>query len=342
MIWKGALPALLSLFTAVSCSDCSSSLPASIRAPPSRTVIRFNDVPTWVENIAARANGNLLLTLFLPNASLYQVENPSSRSPTLSLAHHFEEVDGLLGITESTPDKFFVLGGKLVDTTTPVNGTFVLFEVSFASTSAVSVRTVAHFPDAVLPNGVTTIPEARHIAIVADSDAGLIFRVDTRTGRHETIIQGPETARTKIVGANGVTVRDGYLYWTNSDLISVYRIRIDSGGFPARGAKVELVVAVKGAPLFDDFAFDERGNIWVATNLDNELYVADLCGSSKLVLGGPNNTLLAGDTAAVFGRTRADRGVLYVSTSGAFATGGVNGQPPEPGTVVAVDTREIH
>src|SRR3569833_4496316 len=114
MIWKGALPALLSLFTAGSCSDCSSSLPASIRAPPSRSVIRFNDVPTWVENIAARANGNLLLTLIHPNASLYQVENPSSRSPTLSLAHHIEEVDGLLGITVSSSVLFFVLGGFFV------------------------------------------------------------------------------------------------------------------------------------------------------------------------------------------------------------------------------------
>ncbi|KAL7952550.1 hypothetical protein V8C34DRAFT_299073 [Trichoderma compactum] len=53
------------------------------RLHPSHVVAQF-PAGAWIENIAVRANGNLLLTSFLPDATLYEVSDLGSLSPTVS------------------------------------------------------------------------------------------------------------------------------------------------------------------------------------------------------------------------------------------------------------------
>ncbi|KAI1259644.1 hypothetical protein F5Y18DRAFT_408913 [Xylariaceae sp. FL1019] len=143
------------------------------------------------------------------------------------------------------------------------------------------------------------------------------------------------------IGVNGVHVRDGYLYWTNSATVSVYRIKITDQGFPASCARVELVSTLD-AGFVDDFAIGGDGTIWVATNSDNRLIAAQPFTDHSVVVDGATNTLaLAGDTSAIFGRGERDHSTLYVATCGGMRSP-INGNLVEPGKIVAIDTDGFH
>lgn len=78
---------------------------------PSRTIFQFSSNGTWIENIAVRANGDLLVTLMLPDPQLYLISSPWSPSPTASLLYTFPNMTGLFGIAETSPDVFVLAGG---------------------------------------------------------------------------------------------------------------------------------------------------------------------------------------------------------------------------------------
>lgn len=83
---------------------------------PQRLLHQFPD-GTWVENIHIRPNGNLLVSTSTPNASVYQVHQPWTANPKVTLEHTFNEyVDRLIGIGQSTDDKYVVVGSRFDDT----------------------------------------------------------------------------------------------------------------------------------------------------------------------------------------------------------------------------------
>ena len=77
------------------------------------------------------------------------------------------------------------------------------------------------------------------------------------------------------------------------------------------------------------------GVAFIAENGGNSLERVDVDGTRSLIAGGLNTTVVAGATAAAFGRTWKDQGVVYVVTSGGQAAP-VNGTYTEGGKVVAV------
>lgn len=87
-----------------------------------RDVWEFSD-PTWVENLAVRSNGNLLVTL-LSRPELYQI-HPTGGAP--QLVHTFSQYTGLLGIAEIESDVFAVVTGNVSLTTlTATKGMYFL------------------------------------------------------------------------------------------------------------------------------------------------------------------------------------------------------------------------
>lgn len=76
-----------------------------------RTVYQFPN-PTWVENLAVRSNGHLLLTL-LSTPDLYQLDPNSGSTAGAKLVYHFPEYTGLCGIVEIENDVFAVVAGNL-------------------------------------------------------------------------------------------------------------------------------------------------------------------------------------------------------------------------------------
>jgi hypothetical protein len=71
---------------------------------PVTTLWTFSN-ETWIENLAVRADGNVLCTS-LNRAAVYQVDPFKHVAETL---HHFVSTDGCLGIAESASDVFIVV-----------------------------------------------------------------------------------------------------------------------------------------------------------------------------------------------------------------------------------------
>lgn len=318
-------------------SSCPTPNGASLPLPY-RILQEFPE-PTWIENIAVRHNGALLLTILSPNASLYQLSHPASKRPCLSLVHTFDEVTSLLGIAETSPDVFAIVGANFSAEGNPVNGTTVTFSVDFNKHKPI-VKTITSIPEASLPNGLTPLPHHPTTVLIADSVQGLIWRVDTLTGKYDVAMQTPEMAfppgASTPIGINGIHFFQGDLYFDNGILSTMYRVKVTPTGSIAPHAAVETV-AVLDAEFLDDFSFAADGTIYVETNKDNRVIAVRPdgeggYGEGVVVEGEATSPLLAGDTASAFGRTKADREVLYVVTSGGAAS------PGEGGKVVAIDT----
>ncbi|KAI0440624.1 hypothetical protein F4803DRAFT_552910 [Xylaria telfairii] len=330
------LPKLYSLFTLYPCA-LSLSVNTGSHLFPAHNVFQFNETGTWLENIAIRANGDLLTTMLTPTASLYTLKQPYSATREFSLLHTFENATGLLGITEISNDNFAVLSTELDNTSNPVPGSSTIWGVSFER-DEFSTRQIASIPDVLLPNGITSIPNSS-VVLLADSIGGTVTRCDTLTGICEVVLERTETKSVSSalnpLGINGLHYRNGYIYWSNSNLVSIFRMRVDKQGYPVPNAKVETIGTVD-ALLIDDFAEDYAGRFYVATGGNNTIVELRQNGSSEVMAGSLTELTVAGCTAAAFGRTVHDRTTLYVVTNGAIRAP-VNGAI-EPGKIVALDT----
>ncbi|OTB03823.1 hypothetical protein M426DRAFT_23348 [Hypoxylon sp. CI-4A] len=296
-----------------------------------------------IENIAVREDGGLLVTLFHPSASVYTMERPFSDSPSMHLVHTIPDANCTTGIAEVSPNTFVVANVFLEDAATPYLNTTAFWELKWNGYGqAAATRRIARVPEARLINGIAPIPSLKPAVLAVDCLCGVILRVDVGAGGYETVLDVPELKPVSggpfDLGANGIQIRDGYVYWSNSELHPIYRVQIDGQGYPIKGAKVETVTTVKDTIDVDDFTFDRQGNIWAATNFNNTVVTIDTDGYQRVAVGSNNDLTVAGDTAVGFGRTLADEDILYVTTSGA-ATFPINGTVVEPGNIVAIDAR---
>lgn len=305
---------------------------------PHRTIAQF-PVGLALENIAIRPNGNLLVTSLTPNASLYEISNPSSPSPVIALLHTNPNVTSLLGITEISPDIYAFVAGSF----TSAGGMRGSYSVWTADLSCrrLKISLVTAIPEAELLNGVTAAVD-RGVVLIADSPSGTLFRVDLREKTYSVAAALPEMSSGQpgnpfAMGINGVHVRKGYLYGTNDFRTLFYRVEISDSGFLPAGVKAELVANVTSLTKnVDDFIFGpgEGDTAFVATNSDNLLLAVGVDGGSEVVLGSAGDGAVAGGSAMKFGRGKSDRGVLYVTTGGARIDGTVTGGKVEGVEVV--------
>ncbi|KAK2592461.1 hypothetical protein QQS21_009840 [Conoideocrella luteorostrata] len=303
---------------------------------PHRLVHQF-PVGTWIENIAVRRNGNLLLTGLSPNATLYEVSHPDSKKPSTKTLFTLSTVSSLLGIAEVSNDRFAFLGGNFTTTEGGVKGTWGVWTVDFTHHISPKPRLAASLPDAILPNGMTTIPGHKELALVADSTNGLVYTVNVDTGKVQVTHDFPEMKPTShnppAIGINGLHIRRGYLYFTNLLTHTLFKLKINNDGTTASGAKVETVAVVNSTAL-DDFTFGpgSRDIAWLTTNPSNSVVAVSRNGQAKVVAGGPSSSTVPGATACQFGRKNNDGKILYVTTSGGETKGG---------TVQAIDTTKF-
>ncbi|KAK9234301.1 hypothetical protein V1525DRAFT_413526 [Lipomyces kononenkoae] len=303
--------------------------------PAVRTVFEF-PFKTWVENIAVRANGDILVTL-IDHPELHLI-NPFCPDST-ALVFAFPDALGLLGISEFRPDQFAVVVGNWSDVifaTTPHS--YSIWQVDMRPFQAIGsevirpavVEKVVDIPEAVFLNGLTTLSWDEQSILVADSGLGAVWRVNIVTGNYEVVLQDPTMEPTPPynLGINGLHIRHEYLYYTNSGLQLFVRMPINPNG--TRTGDAEVLVTNH---LGDDFTFDEEGNAYVTQDPGNALYKVTPEGNISTILGGPDSPLIEGDTAAQFGRTPVDCHVLYITTNGGLVNP-VDG-PAAGGKVVA-------
>jgi hypothetical protein len=326
------LSTVLITFSMLLASAAASPVPdgnsRSLHQADSRTVYQFSD-RTQLENIAVRSNGNLLITS-INEPTLYEV-NPFSSSPKAKLLHNFPGYIGLLGITELTSDNFALITGNL---TFPTGGTprsFSIWTVSIDKEHYKFAK-VTDIPEAIFLNGLTTLNAKDGTVLVSDSTIGVVFRVNTKSGEYEVVLDDPSFKPVPEaplpLGINGIRILGGYVYYTNSFGETFSRVRIDDAG-QARGPYQTIARGVWG----DDFAITPTA-AYIAGNIDNVITKVDTDGKASVFAGNLNSTLVAGATSAQFGRTKRDRDVLYVVTNGGELSP-VNGTFSEGGKIIA-------
>ncbi|KAF7923378.1 uncharacterized protein EAE97_010816 [Botrytis byssoidea] len=304
---------------------------------------------TFVEAIAVRPNGELLITLPY-NSSVHSI-NPLHSNYTPTVVHNFDGLT-IFGITEYDRDIYAVNGGSFSSNTGPVTGTYRVDSLDLTQTTATS-STIANISSGQFLDGMTSLPRSGvgpSNVLVNDVAAGVVYNLDSISGKYfiainNTYTQVHQHTNLGAVGVNGIKIGDGMAYLTNTGLGMLVRFPIHENGTEVTGGAVEILSHEANSTWFyDDFAL--RGTIaYVTTGSGNsiERVVAPAVDSrgaitSEIVAGSLNSTIVAGPTAAASGRTPWDSHILYVTTRGASNVP-VDGRIRIGAQVLAIDTK---
>jgi hypothetical protein len=311
---------------------------AGLRSEPQgsvRTIFQF-DNGTWLENIAIRSNGNLLVTL-IDRPELYQIDSFHNTSTLVTNLEDEADALSLLGITEMAPDVFmFIAGNFSIARAASDPASYSVWQIDFnRGGKCEKVSEIEKLPEASFLNGMTALNRREGTVLISDSVRGLVWRLNIWTGKYEVVLEDetmkPAEGTRLVLGINGIRIFEGYLYYVNALQGLFCRVSIDLTTGKASGPYEILQTDLPG----DDFAISANGVTYITENGGNALERVGADGSRSLTAGGLNSTVVAGATSAAFGRTRWDQDVLYVVTSGGQAAP-VNGTYTEGGKVVAI------
>lgn len=307
------LMALASLATASPMQCPPSPTPGAMR-----TITQFPN-GTWVENLALRSDGTILVTTFEPSAQLILID-PSKPNGAPQIVHSFDDPKGSLsGIEEIGHDVFYfgkITRGSGLVNSPPGTGKVYRANMSNYHGKQIPVDLVSNLTDSILPNGFTSIPNSSTL-LIGDSQRGVVFSVNADSGAYSIVSNDPylkNTTSTMGLGVNGVHSRAGYLYFTNTDQEIYARYPMDHTG--RQIGKVEILDSLK-FPGVDDFAFaSDNGNAAVLAGdmIDHTVYSPGT-GSSCAV----NLTQTGGPTATKVQKTKDGKIVVFVVTNGGIA-----------------------
>ncbi|KAF9636781.1 Six-bladed beta-propeller TolB-like protein [Lasiodiplodia theobromae] len=311
------------------------------RTYPARTIYQFANNATWIENIAVRPNGNLMLTLLDPAAELHEIVfNNNDNSAEARLLHRFAAYQSLLGIAETSHDAFALVAGNY--TTSPPS--WALWGVDFtdadasanASASVKVNELVPAVPGGKVLNGLTTVRQSTSspsgngddgaaILLMSDSTAGTVLRVTLSSPPGIAVVLPADNRTTSppsddpshATGVNGVRYRDGYLYFANTYRELFCRVRVNAEGEVTGQVEVLAEGGFKG----DDFVLRWEGGeqvAYVMDGVDGEV-VRVVVGSGEkevvALLDEGGEAVGVKPTAAAWGRRAGvDEDVLYVVT----------------------------
>lgn len=154
---------------------------------------------------------------------------------------------------------------------------------------------IAALPATSVANGLAAGPHG--MLYVADSNLGVIWRVPERGGAPVVWASSAALAPSSFLGANGIKVRDGAVWVTNTDAGTILRIPVGPGG--AAGPIQAFATGLAG---IDDFNFAGQGRILAALNLSSELALVQPDGTHTIVLTAADG-LSNPTSVAVRGRT---------------------------------------
>src|SRR6478609_4905956 len=278
----------------------------------------------FLENLAVRADGSILVTV-LNHKQLWYVPAPNGGEPvTPTPVHTF---DGFaMGIVETEPDILYV---STVNPTTLQR----LDMCGWAPDAPVTPIRILTFDQPAALNGACLM--APHVILLADSLAGLIWRVDladnglTATAsvwlQHPTMAPDPDSGLTSPLGPqpgiNGIrfAARTDVVYYTCTGQKLFMRVAVD----PATYTPVGQPEVVSADITADDFCLDENvGVAYLTTHTDNTIVRVPINAgadgaTASIVAGEPFNEQLVGPSSAAWGAGPADYGhIAYVTTDG--------------------------
>ncbi|KAK1762814.1 NHL repeat-containing protein [Phialemonium atrogriseum] len=271
----GALPLALSLPSLVSAAAVKSRQAAAAQ------VVNLASI----ENLAVRSNGQILATN-MNSANLYSVDPVAKKSSTAVVV---TGASGLSGIGEVTPDVFAVIGGKGI------------YKVDFTGASPTSAL-IKQITEASNLNGLAVLNN--DTVLVADAGKGNVYRFSVSTGEYSVALTDPTMAPSGGIpfGIDGIKYLDGVVWYTNIFKNSFYKVPVDETG-KATGEVVTLWTNLMG----DDLCVGPNGKLYVATNSGNSVVEVDPAVGKPTAIAK-----VTGSTSCGFGRTEADKDVIYV------------------------------
>lgn len=344
--------------------DSTSAIPLECPSVANVSTIYQFPYPTFVENLAVRSNGHILATII----GAAQVWDVNPITCTASLAYEFPDTNAVVGISEVGHDIFAVATGNFsLSTVSSEPGSWSVWTLDLSScgstkgywpdaeaprcNTTVSQTHVFSLPEATFLNGLTTLSDYPPTILVGDSSLGLIYILDMSTGEYSVFLEDatlkPPATAPPPLGVNGIRYHAPYLYFTNSlqaPLLARVPIKKRKNRTFSPGP-VEIIVESSPFPVnlgiqSDDFAISPDGKkAYIMGNPSNYVLEVDIATRDvKQVLGGGNSSVVAGATAAQFGRGKASD-VLYIVTTGGLL------YPPEGGAVggkvLAWNTRRL-
>ncbi|KAJ4228175.1 hypothetical protein NW759_004255 [Fusarium solani] len=291
-------------------------------------VFQLDKIGTWFENLAVRENGAILATR-LDVPELWQVQ-PTTRTGKKLLS--IPQITHLLGITEVSDDVFVVGGANFTESGGVAVGTAQVWEVNMTGDEP-KARLITQIAEAGLPNGITRMNS--HQVLVADSTKGVIYKLDTKTGKYSVALNDPETMSIPegaeiTIGVNGIKILKDHVYYTNTARQTFYRTPVNKNLDATGPAEV-----IASGFLQDDFTLLPDGTAYIAASALNTVLRVSGMGQVSPIAGSKLSIDIASATAVQFGRTRKDRHTLYVTTSG-DQLAPVNGTVVVPAEVVAI------
>ena len=317
-------------------------MPASHLPRAELTTVATFPPQFFLENLLMRADHSLLITV-LNRGELWYVPPVDGALPVGPvLLFNFPKNgrgQNASGIVEVEPDVFYLASGNWY-----TSGEGYLYRLDLRGWkpgSNVVPELVFEFPKAAgALNGICLI--APKVLLVADSFAGLIWRVDLDAdgGRpqarvwlaHVSMGYFPGAMKPEQPGVNGVrfAAKTNALYYTATAKKLFMRVQVDPQTHEAVG-EPELIVAGRRG---DDFCIDEdREVLYLTTHRQNtidrvSMNPADNSGFTQSVAGDPYTEELIGPSSGIWGRGAGEYGrVAY------FVTDGGTASPPPDGVV---------
>jgi sugar lactone lactonase YvrE len=278
----------------------------------------------FLENLAVRADGSILVTVLNHKQLWYVPARNGSQPVTPVLVHTF---DGFaMGIVETEPDIFYV---STVD-----QATLERFDMrGWVPGAPVQPTRVLTFDQPAGLNGACLL--SRRVILLADSLAGLIWRVDLADDglsatasvwlQHHTMAPDPDNGLTSPLGPqpgiNGIrhAARTNIVYYTSTAQKLFMRVAVD----PATHTPVGQPEVVAADITADDFCLDENTAVaYLTTHTDNTIVRVPINAgadgaTASVVAGDPFNEQLVGPSSAAWARGRTDCGrIAYVTTDG--------------------------
>ena len=287
-----------------------------------------------LENVAVRANGDLLMTATSQPGVWYY--NPRNQRKAPALLKTFPNATSTLGIVELTEDFFIVaVGNYSASDYSGIPGTFTVWSVNLTESSRGSGPTFSKIIDlreATALNGMTTLEGKDDMVLISDSGLGAVWRVNVKTKKYEMAMQHvlfTNCTSTFPLGINGIRTYEQHLYFLNSAQKFYGRLSIDEIGNPTSEPEI-LARADDAVSAWDDVALDWEGNGWIATHDDMVMEVT-VGGKQRSFTGDTDLTSIKEPTSIVWGRgSQAANKTLFVVTTGEGF-----------GQIIALDTRMI-
>lgn len=291
------------------------------------------------ENLAVRRNGQILVTIATV-PQVYQVD-PFKKKDAI-LLYSFPATT-VTGIAELEPDVFYVATGNITfsnDRLSPVPGSSAIWKLDLRSFSAkdgqpAKVSKIAAFPKATLLNGVAVLNRRKGLLLAADSALGLIWQLNVHTKEikiffDDPLAKAPPDAQIP-TGVNGIKVRKGAVYFSNSFLGIIARLIVKNKQTPLGPA----VPVATGLNVIDDFAIGPNGAFFAAQNPNNALSYTPAAGGAAQIIAN----ITTNPSAVAFGRRPEDAHSVYVSSFGGNIQEFLSSSSPLRGKIFTVDVK---